>query len=141
MILYAESSAVLAWLLMEPEGRRIESMLAGAERTITSDLTLIECDRAFHRAVGAGRIAPAAGDQLSSDLASTAAAWRVVQMLPAIVGRARKRFPHEPIRSLDALHIASALHVRAELPEIRLLTLDSRIRNVGESLGFSILPT
>ncbi|HTK79584.1 MAG TPA: type II toxin-antitoxin system VapC family toxin [Rhizomicrobium sp.] len=140
MILYAESSAVLAWLLMESEGPRVESLLAAAERTIASDLTLLECDRAVHRAVALGRVSPAMGDQLASDLTSTAASWRVVQILPTIVARARKRFPHEPIRSLDALHVTSALHARAANPDVVLLSLDDRIRRVAASVGLELVP-
>jgi PIN domain nuclease of toxin-antitoxin system len=48
--LYAESSAVLAWLLLEREGSRVDRLLTAAESVISSDLTLIECDRALLRA-------------------------------------------------------------------------------------------
>jgi uncharacterized protein with PIN domain len=42
--LYAESSAVLAWLLDEPTAPSIRAALAGAEMVLASDLTLLECD-------------------------------------------------------------------------------------------------
>jgi hypothetical protein len=56
------------------------------------------------------------------------------------VERARLPFPHEPIRTLDALHIASALIGRAAIPDLALLTLDDRIRTAAKELGFKILP-
>jgi hypothetical protein len=54
MILYAESSAVLSWLLAEPTAREAAELLGGAEGVVTSDLTLIECDRVLVRAAAAG---------------------------------------------------------------------------------------
>jgi hypothetical protein len=54
--------------------------------------------------------------------------------------RARLPFPHEPIRTLDALHIASALLARTAIPDLAFLTLDERIRIASKELGFKILP-
>ena len=54
MTLYAESSAVLAWLLGEPSGRVVRERLATAAIIIASDLTLIESDRVLQRAVAPG---------------------------------------------------------------------------------------
>ena len=51
MNLYAESSAVLAWLLGEDEGRPVRRTLAAADVVLASDLTLVECDRVLIRAV------------------------------------------------------------------------------------------
>ncbi len=41
---------MLPWLLGESPGTAIPSVLQNAEFMVTSDLTLIECDRAFYRA-------------------------------------------------------------------------------------------
>jgi uncharacterized protein with PIN domain len=49
--LYAESSAVLAWLLDEPTAPAVRRLLGEAEVIVASDLTLIECDRVLLRAV------------------------------------------------------------------------------------------
>ncbi len=51
MSLYAESSAVLAWLLDEDAAQTVLDLLAAEQAIIASDLTLVECDRALHRAV------------------------------------------------------------------------------------------
>jgi uncharacterized protein with PIN domain len=52
--LYAESSAVLAWLLDEPAGVFVRETLAETTIVLASDLTLIECDRVIHRATALG---------------------------------------------------------------------------------------
>ena len=51
MNIYAESSAVLAWLLGEEVGRSVRQVLRRAELVMASDLTLVECDRVLIRAV------------------------------------------------------------------------------------------
>ena len=57
-----------------------------------------------------------------------------------IVERARRPFPGEPIRTLDALHLASALTARTAITDLALLSLDDRIRNAGARLGLPLQP-
>jgi hypothetical protein len=54
--IYAESSAVLAWLLGEEVGRPVREVLRRAELVMASDLTLVECERVLIRAVTLGEI-------------------------------------------------------------------------------------
>jgi hypothetical protein len=57
-----------------------------------------------------------------------------------IAERARRPFPIEPIRTLDAIHLATASVARSLVPGLTLLSLDKRIRACGEALGFQALP-
>ena len=45
MIVYAESSAVLAWLLGESNESLVRATLGASERVRTSSLTALECAR------------------------------------------------------------------------------------------------
>ena len=139
MKLYAESSAVLAWLLGEPAGERARRALADAELVIASDLTLIECDRVLIRAHTRDEISEAEMSDRRAVLNAAAAHWQVLRIDMEVVERARRPFPAEPIRTLGALHLASALAARSVVPGLALLTLDERIRAVGRHLGFHIL--
>ena len=138
--LYAESSAVLAWLLGEPAGEAVRQALAGAERVIASDLTLVECDRGLVRAWITTRVSEAAAADRKGLLAAAAAHWDLLHLEAEVVERARRPFPNEPLRTLDALHLASALVARAALPGLALLSLDDRVRDGGRALGFELLP-
>lgn len=140
MNLYAESSAVLAWLLGEMAEPDIREALVNAETVVSSDLTLIECDRAIWRAVALGKANETTANGLKQRLAQITAHWDILRLSPQIVERARQPFPAEPIRTLDALHIASALYARAILPDLALLSLDERVRRAGESLGLPLAP-
>ena len=54
--------------------------------------------------------------------------------------RARRRFPREPVRALDALHLATAVRTAEFRPGLRVLSFDNRIRANAVALGFDVLP-
>jgi predicted nucleic acid-binding protein len=137
---YAESSAVLAWLLGEKTGRSVREVLQHTELVMASDLTLVECDRVLIRAVTTGEIDEAAAADRRAHLNAAASHWHLWRVSPDIVERARLPFPAEPIRTLDAIHLASALAVRSAVPGVELLTLDDRIRRAAKQLGFQVQP-
>jgi predicted nucleic acid-binding protein len=140
VILYAESSAVLTWLFGEPAGATVRETLAAAELVVASDLTLVECDRTILRAQAAGRVTEAQAADRRGRLIAAAAHWNLLRLDAEVVERARRPFPAEPIRTLDALHLASALVARGAVPGLALLTLDERMRAGGRGLGFTVLP-
>jgi predicted nucleic acid-binding protein len=137
---YAESSAVLAWLLGEETGHSVREVLQHAELVMASDLTLIECDRVLIRAVTSGEIDEAVAADRRAHLNAAASHWQLWRVSPDIVERARNPFPAEPIRTLDAIHLASALAIRSAVPGVELLSLDDRIRRAAKQLGFHLQP-
>lgn len=140
MSLYAESSAVLAWLMTETAGPRIRQLLTDADAVVASDLTIIECDRVLIRAAALGEITEASAADRRAHLTAAAARWHVLRIGPEIVERARRSFPGDPIRTLDAMHLASALAARSAVAGLELLSLDDRIRRAGRLLGLQLRP-
>jgi hypothetical protein len=138
--LYAESSAVLAWLLGESSSAEIRQLLSDAEIVVASDLTLVECDRVLLRAVTVGALAEADAADRRAYLANASIHWHMLRIASEIVDRARQPFPEEPIRTLDAIHLASVLVARAALPGLKLLALDERIRRSAKRLGLALAP-
>jgi predicted nucleic acid-binding protein len=138
--LYAESSAVLAWLLGEESGPHVRALLAGAEMAVASDLTLIECDRVLLRAAELGELTEAEAADRRAHLTNAGSRWHLLRISPEIVDRARQPFPGQPIRTLDAIHLASALVARSVLPGLEVLSLDDRIRKAARRLGLSVHP-
>jgi predicted nucleic acid-binding protein len=131
---------VLAWLLGEEGDERVRDALASAEVVVASDLTLVESDRVLTRAVTTGQMREAQAADRRVTLNRAASHWVLFRMDEEIVERARRPFPVEPIRTLDALHLASAYVIRTLLPKLTLLSLDQRIRECGRALGFDVLP-
>lgn len=140
MIAYAETSAVLAWVLGETSGDDVRKALASAERVVSSTLTQVECARGISRAVGMGRIGR--GEELAAlRLMDTAAAtWAVLEMSERVLTRARGTFPVEPVRTLDALHLATAMVFREAMADLAVVSLDDRIRANAVALGFAVIP-
>ncbi len=140
MIVYAESSAVLAWLLGEPTAARVRKVLTGADRVVSSTLTGVECARGLARARAIGRLS--ARDELAAlrllDVAESA--WDVHDLSDRVMTRARTRFPVEPVRTLDALHLATAALFQEALSQVTMLTMDERIRANAVGMGMEVAP-
>lgn len=140
MTVYAESSAVVSWLLSEGAAGAIREILAAAEMVLSSELTLVECDRAVIRAVATGRITEGVARERQATLARAAEHWSLLHVEAEVIERARRPFPREPIRTLDAVHLASALTIRSLVPGVKFLSLDERVRASGRELGFDVVP-
>ena len=138
MIVYAESSAVLAWLLGEPAASGVRDTLRGAERVVASTLTTLECARALARGVALGTLDAAAAREAGRLLEHAARGWALLELTGAPVERAARRFPAEPVRTLDALHLATALEFQAALGALTMLSLDGRIRENAAALGMDL---
>ncbi len=141
MTLYAESSAVLAWLLEQEHGEKVAATLAHAELILASDLTLIECDRVMIRAIALNELDEADAAQRQARLSAVSARWTLLALDEEVIERARRPFPDEPIRTLDAIHVASALVARKAVMDVTVLSLDDRVRSAAHRLGFDLAPT
>jgi predicted nucleic acid-binding protein len=140
VICYAESSAVLAWLLGEPPGAAVRELLAGAERVVASTLTPLECARALARGVALGRLPAGEAGGAQRLLEGASRGWALLELTGPPVERAGQRFPREPVRTVDALHLATALEFQDALGPLTLVSLDERIRANGGVLGMRPAP-
>ncbi len=140
MKVYAESSAVISWLLRETAAPRVEKPLEKADRVFASELTLVESDRAIIRLTVLRQLNAGTAGQVRARLLAAAANWQLLPISPDVLARARQSFPAEPIRTLDAIHLASALIARQAAPDVQFLTLDEHIRAAARDLGFQLQP-
>jgi predicted nucleic acid-binding protein len=140
MTLYAETSALLRWLFEQAHAAAVLDHLRGSSRVVCSRLTLVELRRVVRRVVGTAEIEEAQGEELLATVARASARWTVLEITRDVTDRFEGRFPHEPLRTLDAVHLASALVLRQSLPDLRLLSVDDRVRENAGLLGFEVLP-
>jgi predicted nucleic acid-binding protein len=141
MSVYVESSAVLSWLLGEPDGRSVRDIIVEERIVVTSELTLVECDRALIRATAIKALTEGEAIRCRATLNGAATQWTLFRVSDEVLERARRPLPHEPIRTLDALHLASALLGGRVIRGLEFLSLDNRLREAARGLGFRILPT
>jgi predicted nucleic acid-binding protein len=136
---YAESSAILRWLFREDRGPEIEQALRAATKVVCSRLTLVEVRRTIRRAVTRGALDEVSSGTVLDAFAQAATHWAVLEIDRAVAERAERPFPIEPVRTLDAIHLASALVLRQALPDLRLLSTDERVCGNGRQLGFEVI--
>nr|AXL06332.1 hypothetical protein AUI83_07880 [uncultured bacterium] len=138
MNLYVESSAIAARLLGQSRGEIVQGLLERADNVVSSALLLVECERALIRAEYSGQLSAADAARQRSVLNREAGFWTLLRIEGEVLDRARRPFPLEPVRSLDAVHLAT-LEVAAAIflnPEV--LSFDDRIRANAEALGFEL---
>lgn len=140
MIAYGESSAVLAWILGEAEGEGAREYLAGAERVVSSTLTAIECHRSIARGARDGTLGPT--DELAALrlLESVAVSWVTLEMTGAVLDRARRGFPREPVGIPAAIHLATAAQFHEAMSALVVVSLDEDIRANAEALAMAVGP-
>lgn len=135
MIVYAESSAVLRWLLGGARDAAIRACLGSAERVVTSRLMVAEVRRVLVRAVAGGTLTAAQGTRARGTLDAELQSWDVAEVTEQVWLRVEQRFPVEPVRTLDALHLATALHLGDVVGGLQMLSVDDRVLANWHALG------
>ena len=132
---YVESSVLLRRILGEPE-----PLVAWDRITdpITSELTRIECLRTLDRALVLGRITQQTLARARWTVLEVLEGFTTVALDERIKARAADPFP-TLVRTLDALHLATAIAVRPDRPDLAFATHDRELALAAESMGFRIL--
>jgi uncharacterized protein len=133
---YIESSALVAALL-EHDADALKSLRARALQ-VTSALTLAEVARAIVRARVGERLTPDAERAAVRALRRFERRCYVVAVTDDVLARVRRPFPVEPVRTLDAVHIATAESL-GEAPQLMsIVTRDHRVRENAKALGYAV---
>jgi predicted nucleic acid-binding protein len=133
---YIESSALVAALL-EHDPDALKAVRTRG-RKVTSALTIAEAARAIVRARAAARLT------VDEERAAVRALRRferrcyLVGVTDTVLARVRRPFPVEPIRTLDAVHLATA-ELLGEPPSlIVVVTRHVRVRENAKALGYAV---
>ena len=122
-MIYVDTSVVLAELLAED---RHPADAFWNETLVSSRLLEYEVWGRVH----AGKRAGTHGDAARALVGRVA----LLEMVSPILARALEPFP-APVRTLDALHLASAEFLRERQPAIRLATYDTRLAGAATAMG------
>lgn len=122
-MIYIDASVALAHLFLEdrrPPGSFWEATLVSS-RLIEYEIWTVLHARAFAQSHGV------AAEALLSRIA-------LLDLSPAILTRALHAFP-VPVRTLDALHLASADYLRGRGQSLQLATYDRRMADAARAMG------
>ena len=125
-MIYLDTSVALAHLLAED---RVPAEALWQETLISSRLIEYEIWTRIH----ARKLARSHGDEVRSLLGRIA----LVELSPPVLARALEPFPR-PVRTLDALHLASMDFVRNHGQSITLASYDDRRINAARALRYSL---
>ena len=134
-VLYIETSAILAWLFSEPNSHEVREQMDQADIVVTSALSLLETARVISRAVNQGLLDADNGQSLRELFKETFFSWALMEITKEIREGASQPFPVEPVRSLDVIHLSTALEFLKIYPELKVLSFDKRINDNIPSLG------
>ncbi len=127
-MIYLDTSVALAHLLAED---RFPPDHLWDESLISSRLLEYEIWTRIH----ARELARSHGDHVRALVARVA----LIELAPPILVRALEPFP-TPVRTLDALHLASIEFLRAHAQSVTLATYDDRLTRAATSLGIPLFP-
>jgi predicted nucleic acid-binding protein len=105
---------------------------------VTSALTLAETARAILRARVAGRLTAEQERASVQSLRRFERRCYVVAVTDAVLARVRRPFPVEPMRTRDAVHLATAELLGEPPPLMTIVTRDDRVRENAEVLGYAV---
>jgi predicted nucleic acid-binding protein len=125
-VIYLDSSVALAQLL--GEGRSPPDAL-WQEPLVSSRLLEYEV---WHRVNARGLDAA-----LGSSTRMLIGRLRLIELTPTVLARALQPFP-APLRTLDALHLATIEFIRAQGEAVELASYDNRLDRAAGALGVAL---
>jgi predicted nucleic acid-binding protein len=132
---YVESSVLLRLILAEPEPLASWGLITDP---ITSELTRIECLRTLDRSRFQGRITERTLARARGSVLQILEEFTIVELDDRIKSRAADPFP-TLVRTLDAIHLATAIAIRGPGQELAFATHDRELAIAAESIGFDVL--
>jgi len=130
----------MAWLLREPRANDVLHALKAAGQIVSSVVTRAECLRNLVRYEATSRLSTATVREARGLFQYAARGWVVRELDDSVLERTGRSFPLEPVRTLDAIHLATALEFHAALGALTMLSLDERIRANAAALGLEVAP-
>lgn len=133
--LYVDASVLLRIVLAEPGPLR---ELRRATRWISSELVRVECLRTIDRARFQLGIPDDAVAPRRAEVLQYLDAFDLIGLERAVLGRAAEPFP-SALGTLDAIHLATALLARDQVPDLVLATHDRELAVAARSVGFRVV--
>lgn len=135
MRIYFDSSVVLRVVLGE---RNRLAEWARASQAVTSEITRVECLRALDRLRLDGGMPDRELSRRRAATLTVLSGMEAVRINRAVLARAAEPFPTR-VRTLDAVHVASAMLARARIPALRFATHDVDLAAAAVAEGLPVL--
>jgi uncharacterized protein len=135
---YFDTSALVKRYVVEEGSRHVRRLLRRYE-VISSAVFHVEIGSALRRRKTEGAVSDATLKRLLDRVRSDAASWRLVAVADEVLVLARDRVLEHPLRSLDAVHLASAEAIRREGVILPFVTADVRQAAAALAVGLEVI--
>jgi predicted nucleic acid-binding protein len=135
---YFDTSVLVKRYVREAGSKRAAELLR-RYRFLSSAIVALEALSAFSRRKAAGELSERSFDAILSRMRSDREHWELVEPNAAVLNRGEEMINRAKVRTLDALHLASAL-VFQDLSGLRLpfITADERQRDGAQLVGLQV---
>ncbi len=135
---YFDASALVKRYVRESSSASVRRMLADGPAA-TSRLSAVEITSALARRTREKALPAARRDRLLGQLTHDLPALLVIELTPELITRARALLLRHPLRSSDAIQLASALFLQEALHDvIAFVAFDQRLNAAAESEGLPL---
>jgi predicted nucleic acid-binding protein len=133
-------SSVTAKRYLHESGSARSAQILRRHRLISSRLTTIELPSVFKRKLQNGDIDARAYDAIVKKLKSDRSRWELVAVTDAVLDLAESLVKNHDVRTLDAIHLASATVVAERLgSKVQFVTADLQQREAARRLGLNVV--
>ena len=135
---YFDTSALFKRYVAEP-GRREVLQLLRRHECVTSALLSVEVRRALRRRIADGTLDTRRASEILKRFAADRAYWTMVAVTGEVLASAEALAATYPVRTLDAIHVASAqlFQARMTTAELIFVSADARQSEAAFAVGIT----
>jgi len=135
---YYDTSALVKQYLQEAGSKLVLELLKSGEKVYTASLTYAETHAAFSRRTREGRLTRETTKRLALRFDKDWESYDIVVLSENVFRLARQMLYRHPLRSADAIHLASALLLARTSPRSSwsFVCADGRLCDAAKSEGF-----
>ena len=123
---YFDTSALAKNYIREAGSARVRSLLASYE-FLSSAITPIELRSALQRRHRRGEITAMNSNSIMARVNADKPFWQLIEPVPQVLSRSEDLIVNYSVRTLEAIHLASALILQESLPEpLPFVSADNR---------------
>lgn len=140
---YFDTSALVKQYLEEAGSKTVLELLKAGDKVYTASLTYAETHAAFSRRTREGWLTREITRRLALRFDRDWESYDIVIMSQNVLSLARQMLYRHPLRSADAIHLASALFLARTTPTVRwaFVCADGRLCHAAEAEGFQPIYT
>ncbi len=135
---YFDTSALVKRYVDEPGRREVQQFLRRHD-CVTSAILPVELRSALRRRVAERTLDSSRVSEILKRVAADRAYWTVVEVGTEVLHGAEGLMAIHPLRTLDAIHVASAqlFATRLAIADLMFVSADKRQTDVASAIGFS----